>query len=100
MTPQLLKRLQPSMQCPTDPMGESGLRPAFDRACQRSNGFVHFENHVPEPLDLIIELVDLDFIEAVTLKQSPHSIDKALRLPNDIKSAAYDDVEHVYPSLR
>jgi hypothetical protein len=85
------------MQCPTDPVCESGLRPAFDRARQRSNGFVHIENHVPEPLDLMIKLVDLDFVEVVILKQSPHCIDKALSSPNDIKSAAYDDVEHDYP---
>ncbi|MGO7631864.1 hypothetical protein ACC692_38045, partial [Rhizobium ruizarguesonis] len=48
-----------------------GLRPAFDRACQRPNGFVHVENHFPEPLDLIIEFLDLDFVKAVTQEQSP-----------------------------
>jgi hypothetical protein len=45
----------------------------------------------------MIKLVDLDFVEVVILKQSPHCIDKALSSPNDIKSAAYDDVEHDYP---
>jgi hypothetical protein len=83
-----------------DPVRESGLRPAFDRARQRSNGFVHVENHVPEPLDLMIELVDLDFVEVVILEHSPHCLDKALSSPNDIQRAAYDDVEHAVPSLR
>jgi hypothetical protein len=73
------------------------LRPAFNRASSRSNGFVHIENHVPEALDLIIELIDLDFVEVVTLEQSPHCFDKALSPPNDIKSAAYDDIQHECP---
>ncbi|MHC2459215.1 hypothetical protein ACVMIX_005919 [Rhizobium leguminosarum] len=88
------------MQCPTDLVCENGLRPAFNRARQRSNGFVHIENHVPEPLDLIIELIDLDFVEVVTLQQSPHCFDEALSAPNDIKALRMMISNMNVPSLR
>ncbi len=82
------------MQCSKYPVGLGGLRPAFDCACERPNGFVGDENRIPEPLDLAIEFVYFDFIKPFTVQQPPASLDQALRAPDNIKSTSYDDVEH------
>lgn len=82
------------MQCSMYPMGTGGVRPVSDGACERPNGFVHDENRIPEPFDLAIQFVHLDFVKTFSEQQPLAGLDQALRAPDNIESASYDNVEH------
>ncbi|KKZ83780.1 hypothetical protein RPHASCH2410_PD02475 (plasmid) [Rhizobium phaseoli Ch24-10] len=75
-------------------MGVNGPRPVFDGERQRPDRLVHPENYIPQPLDLTIELIHLQLVTVISVKQPPRRFDQALRASDDIESASYNEVEH------